>query len=69
MCEFWEFRETAHARHANRCCSIERLSVHHLSYPRVLGTESVDTLKVLCKAHHEMADATRAWWRPKGRRA
>lgn len=53
-----------------RCIETERLTVHHLRYPRTLGEEKLDDLQVLCAHHHQLIEATQHWWRstPRGTR-
>ena len=45
-----------------RCGVTEGLETHHLRYPRELGTESLDTLLVVCKAHHDHLESAK-WWK------
>jgi hypothetical protein len=45
-----------------RCEETTGLHCHHTRYPRTLGAESVDTLQVLCKHHHELEESKK-WWR------
>lgn len=47
-----------------RCRETDRLQVHHTRYPRVLGTESIDTLQVLCARHHDLAESQKFWKAP-----
>jgi 5-methylcytosine-specific restriction endonuclease McrA len=40
------------------CDSADQLHVHHRRYPRVLGTETLDDLTVLCSRCHALAHET-----------
>jgi hypothetical protein len=66
QCEFapsFTGRDMVYFDYTLRCPETAQLSVHHLSYPRgPLGTESLDTLQVLCRRHHELEESKK-WWR------
>jgi len=54
------------------CGSKEDLNVHHQSYPKILGTESIDTLITLCREchteeHARLSAAGKPLYPPKGR--
>lgn len=53
---------------ALRCAETDkrRLQGHHTRYPKVLGTESVDTLRIVCRWCHEQLESAK-WWRVRRR--